>query len=177
MALSNLFRVPARTVLGGSGLVIGVAALTVLVAVNRAFQGVLVGTLLGQALSVQVRGVDFLSAVMAMVLGGLSVADVVFLSLRERAAELVTLRTTGWESRHVRWLTVAEGLAIGALGSLTGATLGVALVSLVTGIAVASMVLAGAIGAMAGIGISALATLLPVLSIDRLTPPAVLADE
>jgi ABC-type antimicrobial peptide transport system permease subunit len=56
MAIGNLRRVPSRTVLGAAGLVIGIGALTLLLAINRAFQGVLVGTLLGNFVSVQVRG-------------------------------------------------------------------------------------------------------------------------
>src|SRR5436309_331807 len=48
MALSNLLRRPGRTLLGAGALLVGVAALAFLLAINLAFRGTLVGTLLGQ---------------------------------------------------------------------------------------------------------------------------------
>ncbi|MDP9222333.1 MAG: hypothetical protein M3P18_00475, partial [Actinomycetota bacterium] len=56
MALANTARIPARTLVAITGLVFGVAALTVLIALNRALQGTLVGTLMGHFISSQIRG-------------------------------------------------------------------------------------------------------------------------
>ena len=75
MASTNLLRLPGRTLLGAGALMVGVAALALLVSVNLAFRGTLVGTLLGEVISVQVRGVDYLSVALAIALGGLSVAS------------------------------------------------------------------------------------------------------
>lgn len=61
-SLSPLRRAPARVALGAGGLAVGVAALTVLLAIQRAFQGVLVDTLLGRAISIQVHGTDYAAA-------------------------------------------------------------------------------------------------------------------
>jgi ABC-type antimicrobial peptide transport system permease subunit len=177
VASANLRRVPSRTLLGAAGLFVGVAALTVLIALNRAFQGVLVGTLLGNAVSIVVRGVDLLSVGLTIVLGGVSVADVVFLNLRERAPELVTLRSVGWRERDLRALVVFEGIAIGATGSLAGAAVGVALSAFVQGVDAASMAAAASIAAVAGVVVSSLASLGPLAAIGRLTPPSVLAAE
>ncbi len=177
MGLSNLRRIPSRTVLGALGLSIGVGALTLLIAINQAFQGVLVGTLLGNFVSVQVRGVDLASVGLVIALGGLSVADVLFLNLKERQAELVTLRTMGWEDRHVRRLLVTEGLAMGALGSLAGIAIGVGISSLIRGIPLSSIAFAALLAGGAGILVAAVASLIPLLSIERLTPPTVLAEE
>ena len=96
LALVNLARVPLRTALGASGLVLGVAALTIIVAIERTFQGTLVSTLLGNAISLQVRGSDFVALGLTIGLAAVSAADVLYLNLRERAAEFVTLGTTGW---------------------------------------------------------------------------------
>lgn len=177
MAIGNLLRVPSRTALGAAGLLIGVAALTALVAINRAFQGVLVGTLLGNFVSVRVRGVDLASVVLVIALGGFSVADVLFLNLRERQAEFVTLQTVGWDDRHLRRLVVGEGLAMGAIGSLAGVALGVGLSALIRGIPVSSIVLAAVLAGAAGIFVAAASSLVPLLAIERLTPPTVLAEE
>jgi len=93
MAFANLRRLPARTFLGASGLMLGVAALTVLVAIEQHFQGTLVGTVLGNAVSVQVHTADFVALGLTIALAALSAADVLYLNLHERRVELVTLQT------------------------------------------------------------------------------------
>src|SRR5205085_2004432 len=57
LALVNPRRLPARTLLGVGGLALGIAGLTVLLAIQRSFRATLVGTLLGNPLAVQVRPV------------------------------------------------------------------------------------------------------------------------
>lgn len=177
MARANLVRVPGRTAVGSLGLVLGVAALTLLLALNNALQGTLVGTLLGNHISVQVRAVDIISVVLVILLGAASVADVLFLNLKERAAEFATLSTSGWSDGHLRVLALMEALGIGLLGGLSGAALGFGISALVRGVAlwpslgVAVAVLLGAVL------ITLLACLVPVRSLARLTPTTVLAEE
>ncbi len=177
MALRNLRRVPSRTLLGAAGLFVGVGALTILVAINRAFHGVLVGTLLGNVISVRVRGVDVGSVVLVMLLGGLSVADILFLNLKERQAEVATIKTVGWDSRYLRWLIMEEGLAIGVAGSLAGVAVGVTLASFIRGIPLSSVALAASVAAVSGTAVAVLASLAPLPLLERLTPPTVLAEE
>lgn len=174
LALSNLRRVPARSLVAGSGLLIGVAALTLLVAINQAFQGTLVGTLLGDAISVQVRGLDFLTVGLIVALAGLSVADVLYLNLRERQAELVTLRTVGWADRHLARLVAYEAFALGLVGSLAGAVGAVALGAAID-VPLTVLVLAAVAATLGGVAVSLLASLLPISQIGRVTAPTVLA--
>jgi putative ABC transport system permease protein len=176
MAAANLLRLPGRTLLGAGALLVGVGALAFLLSVNLAFRGTLVGTLLGEVISVQVRGVDYLSVALAIILGGLSVADVLFLNLKERAAELVTLRTTGWRKSHLGRLVVTEGIAIGVVGALLGAGVGLAL-GVAVGGPVGRVGQAALLAALAGLAVAALASLIPALLVGRLTPPTVLAEE
>lgn len=96
LALTNVLRTPGRSALAATSLAVGAAALTLLVGITLAFQGVVVGSLLGDAVAVQVRGVDYIAVVATVALGVLAVGDVLFLNLRERAGELATLRATGW---------------------------------------------------------------------------------
>lgn len=176
LGLSNVRRMPARTGAGAAGLFLGVAALTLLVAVNQAFQGRLVGTLLGEVVSAQVRGLDFLVVGIIVVLAGLSLADVLYLNLRERAAEFVTLKTVGWEDRDLARVIVAEALALGLVGALPGAALGAAL-GLALG-AGAGWVLAAAFLAVAGgVLVALVASLVPMLCLSSLMAPGVLAEE
>ena len=58
MGLLDLVRVPGRTGLGAGALAIGIAAATVLGAITFTFHGAIVGTLLGDAVSLRVRAVD-----------------------------------------------------------------------------------------------------------------------
>ena len=100
----NVLRTPGRAAVGAVSLAVGVTALTMLAAVTFAFRGVLVGSLLGNAVAVQVRGVDYVAVTATVALGVLAVADVVFLNIRDRAAELATIRAFGWRKpRSAAW--------------------------------------------------------------------------
>jgi putative ABC transport system permease protein len=177
MALANLGRVPGRTLLGVAGLVVGVAAFTVLLAINLAFRGSVSGTLLGNLLAVQVREVDFASALLAIGLGGLSVADVLFLNFRERQAELVTLATTGWRGRDLARLGMLEGVGMGVLGSLGGVALGLGAATLLGQTALAGLALAGAVAGLVGIVVVAGLSLVPLQALRALSAPTALAEE
>ncbi|MHB1242466.1 MAG: ABC transporter permease [Gaiellaceae bacterium] len=176
LAVSNLLRTPGRTLVGAAGLAIGVAALTVLLAIERAFQGVLVDTLLGSAISIQVRGPDLVAVILTIVLAGLSVADVLFLNLRDRAAEIATLRTVGWGDSHLASVVVLEGIGLGVLGGGVGAAIGLG-VGAAFGVPLGSLVPAALLAAGGGVVVAALASLLPLAALRGAAPPTVLAEE
>jgi ABC-type lipoprotein release transport system permease subunit len=177
MAVVNLRRVPARAAVGAAGLAVGACALTVLIAVEQAFQGVLAGTVLGDAISVQIRGFDYLAVVLVIALAALSIADVLYLNLRERQAELVTLRTLGWEPRHLAQVVLEEALLIAVAASLVGALAGVLLGWLLLAAPIAPVLIGGIAAAAGGVLAAVVASLLPLSQIGRLTPPTVLASE
>jgi putative ABC transport system permease protein len=178
MAAANLSRVPSRTIVGATGLFVGVAALTILIAIQRGFQGALVGTLLGSVISIQVRGVDLLAASLVIALGALSVADVLFLNISERRVELVTLRTLGWRAADVARVVCLEGVGMGLLGAGAGALLGLFVsVRIIGGVAVSVGVTASALALAIGVAAASIAALVPALRIGSLTAPAVLAEE
>jgi putative ABC transport system permease protein len=176
MAISNLWRLPGRTFLAAAGLFIGVGALALLLSITLAFKGTLLGTALGAFISVQVRAVDYLGVALAVLLAAVSVADVLFLNLRERAPEMVTLRATGWHESHLARMVALEGLGIGLLGSVTGAAAGIGLSAIVGG-SPGRIVLAGIIAALTGTVVALCAALLPASFVSRMTPPSVLAEE
>ncbi|MBA2273004.1 MAG: ABC transporter permease [Actinobacteria bacterium] len=177
VAATNLLRSPGRTVLGTLGLVLSVAAVTVLIALNGVFQGALVGNLLGNFISVEIRGVDFLSAALTIVLGALSVANVLYLNLRERAAELVTLRTLGWRDHKLKTLVALEGMGMGLFGSLAGAGIALFLVSLIRGVPLGSVGYPAALAVAAGVVVTMAASLVPLASLGKLSAPIILAEE
>jgi ABC-type antimicrobial peptide transport system permease subunit len=138
---------------------------------------VVVGSLLGDAVAVQVRGVDYIAAGATIALGVLAVADVVFLNIRERAAELATLSAFGWREAVLARLVVTEGAIIGLTGSLTGAGLGLAAAAWFAGHLPARLLLIAIAALMAGIAITAAAALLPATLLRRLPATQLLAEE
>jgi ABC-type antimicrobial peptide transport system permease subunit len=176
LAFANLRRAPARSLVAMAALFVGVASLTLLLALNYGFQGRLAGTLLGEAITVQVRGLDFLAAGLVIALAGLSLADVLYLNLRERSAEIVTLRTVGWNDNQLGLVLALEALTLGLLASSAGATLGLVLGAQL-GAPISTLALAATAGTLGGCLVALLASLLPYAHLARLTAPRVLAEE
>ncbi|WP_344929054.1 FtsX-like permease family protein, partial [Streptosporangium carneum] len=96
LAVSGLTRSPGRTLLGAATLTVAVFGLTVLLGVTYGFRGRVVGSLLGDAIVVQARPADYAAVTVMFTLAALAVADVLYLGVRERDAELATLRASGW---------------------------------------------------------------------------------
>jgi putative ABC transport system permease protein len=177
LALVNLVRTPGRTVLGALSLAIGVCALTFLLAATIAFHDVLVGTLLGDAVAVRVRGTDYVAVIATILLGVAAVADVLFLGLRERRAEFATLEAGGWDDRALGRLVVLEGLWIGAAGALAGAAVGLAAAALFAGSMPTGLVLTSLAAAVAGTVLAGGAALVPAVWLRRTPTVPLLAGE
>ncbi|MBY8874093.1 ABC transporter permease [Micromonospora sp. PLK6-60] len=177
LALANLVRTPGRTLLGAGALAIGVAALTLVAAAAYAFRGAIVGSLLGDLVSLSVRGADALAAVATVLLGAAAVADVLYLNIRDRAAELATLRATGWTDAALGRLIGYEGLLLGLLGALTGAGLGLGGAAWLVGALPAALVLVAAAVAAAGVLVTCLAAVVPAALLHRLPTARLLAEE
>lgn len=177
LAVVGVARWPGRTILGAASLFIGVAALAVLVAIQQAFKGEVAGTLLGDVISVQVRGVDYLAAALTIVLGAFAVADIAYLNISERAAEVGTLRATGWGERHLRQLFGTEALLTATIGALAGATAGVTAVAALLPVPLATSLIAALAAAGTGIVAAALALTGPLAHLNRLAPATATATE
>jgi predicted lysophospholipase L1 biosynthesis ABC-type transport system permease subunit len=177
LALINVLRTPGRSALGAVSLAVGVTALTILAAVTFAFRGDVVGSLLGDAVAVQVRGVDYVAAIATVALGVLSVADVVVLGIRERAAEIATIRTFGWRESALGQLVVTEGVIIGLTGSLAGAVLGLAATAEFAGQLTTRLYLIAAVAVIAGTLVTAGAAMVATRALRRLPDAHLLAEE
>jgi ABC-type lipoprotein release transport system permease subunit len=177
LAFVNLRRLPIRTLLGTCGLFVGVAALTILLAIQHAFHGTLIGTALGNAVAVQVRSADYVAVALTIALATLSVADVLYLNLRERAAEFVTLRTVGWDEGQLVRLVLLEASGLGLVGSIGGALVGFAVGAAVLHVPIGPLAAAAAVTAVGGLMTALVASLIPLSQLARLTAPQVLAAE
>lgn len=167
LAIGNLRGARGRTLLAGLALYIGVAALASLAAITLAFRGTVVGTVLGDVVSVQVRGTDYVIVALILLLAAVALTDVLVLGMRERAVELVTLRVLGWSDRQLARLILTEGLGIGLLSAGLGAITG-AVIGLILGAPITALLTAAALSAAIGVAAAAVASLGPALAISRL---------
>lgn len=175
LGLSNLRRMPARAVLAAVALAVGVAALTVLLAIQLSFGHDVAGTALGGFVTHQVRGVDYLSAALAVGLGAASVADVLYLNLRERAPEFAVLAATGWQRKHLITVGWVEGGAIGLTGSTVGAAAGL-VITAALGAPTRDLITAAVIAAAGGCLVVLVTARAVLVVLQRPTITAMLAE-
>lgn len=177
LAYRNLRGDRARTGLAMTAVAVGSAGLTGLLAITVAFHGSVVGSLLGDAISLQARRVDYLAVTITLLLAAIAVADVSYLNMRERREDLALLRAVGWTTRQLGRLITLEGLLIGLAGSVAGAMLGLAVTSLLAGSIPGSLWLLAGLTALTGTVVSALATLLTALGLPWLVRAPSLTED
>lgn len=177
LAAANLVRVSGRTIVGAAALAVGIMAVTFLSAVVWVFHNEVVGTLLGDAVSVQARSVDIVAAISTVLLGGFAVADVVYLGVRERGAEFAALRATGWSEWEMARLVTYEGALTGALGALSGAALGLVATAWLAGTVSPGLVQLAVLVAVGGAILTAATAVVPAMGIRYLPTTALLAEE
>jgi ABC-type antimicrobial peptide transport system permease subunit len=177
LSLVNVLRVPGRTLLGALSMAIGVGALTVLVAVATTFKNLIVGTLLGTAVSVQVAPSDYGAAAVIIVLAAAAIGDILYLNQRDRAGELATLNATGWSRGALSRLTTSEGLWMSLLGSIGGGALGLVITGTLASTIPPQLVLTAAATACAGLAAGLLASAGSTLWLLRLPTVTLLSTE
>lgn len=136
-----------------------------------------------------IRNVDaFLSLVgfVALILGAVGVASAVLVHVRQKLSTVAVLRCLGCSVRQAFSVYVIQGLAVGAVGAVLGAMLGVGIHYLVlksagdllpvqTSWALSWAALGKGLGA--GLGISLLFSLHPLLQVRRVSPLLALRSE
>jgi hypothetical protein len=177
MALVALTRTPGRSALAAGALAVGVAGLAVLLAAQASFQQSIGDSVLAGLVTASTRGADFASAVLAVGLGAATVADITYLNLRERAAELAALAATGWGRPELSRLLATESCAVAILGSALGAAVG--LIAATYAFGLSGLVVVGAIAAMCTGAAAALLGTGAVLAVtgDRSLALALARDE
>ena len=176
-ALRSIGRTPGRAVLGVAGLAIGVAALTFLLDVQTVFRGVVVGSLLGDAVAVNVKGTDLAAILMIGLLSVIGLLDVVYLAAREQAPSLAVLRAAGWAPSTIGRMVFYQGLALGFLGGVAGGACGWLGFVMFTD----SWTVGGGLCALAGAGAGVLAglvaSLVPSWLVARAPSAALLSED
>lgn len=176
LAVIGVGRVKTRTTLASVGLAVAVLVFTVLLAITLAFQGAVVGTVLGDAVAIQARGADYAATGATLLLAFLGVANVIYLNIRDRGSELATLRAVGWTEPHLVRLIVTEGLLLGLLGATPGATLGVVVAVALTGNISTAFVIGAAAAWLTALVLAALAATLAARLVRRLPTTLLLTE-
>jgi putative ABC transport system permease protein len=177
LAVVNVGRVPGRSLLAAAGVALAVAGLTLLSTLTLAFHGAAAaGTLLGQAIIVQVHAADYAAAGTCAVLGLALAGDIYYTATLDRAGEHALLRATGWTDADLTRLGAAETVITAVVGAVAGCALPVLGVWLATGIAPAAAIAAAAGIAAAAVALTMLAALAPARALMRTEPARHLAQ-
>lgn len=178
LALVNVGRNKVRTLLGAGGLTVAIAAATFLAIVTLAFRGAVVGTVLGDAVAVDVRAADYAAVAATLLLALVGVVTVMYLNIRERGVELATLASIGWSAATLNRVITYEALVIGALGTASGIAIGAGGAAIVFDRApVGSLLLTVALSVAVGLAITLLAAAGAGHLVRRIPITAVLAEE
>jgi putative ABC transport system permease protein len=176
LALANLARTPGRTLLGAMSLMIGVTALTMLLAITFAFQGAVTGTVLGDAVTLQARTVDYIAVAVTVVLGIVSVADVIYLNISERAAEFTLFAAVGWPDTVLHRLVAIEAVGMGVIGGVLGAATGLGAASAFAGGVTPAIIWCAVATFAFGVAVSVASVVVPIAMLHRLPTAQLLAD-
>jgi putative ABC transport system permease protein len=151
-------------------------------AIERQFPGTEVISNPEQAARVGANGALISNAVtaiivVALIVGGISVTNTMFMAVIERQGELALLSTVGWSSLQVGLLVVGEGVAVSLIGAAIGLLLGVlGSQALVSGLGVAAYVSPSVTawglgrGLIVGIAIGVLGGIYPAWRVTRMPP-------
>lgn len=152
----TLLRNRARTLLGGFVIVLACSALSLELAARWAAGGA-AQSWAGRSASSDPAIIDIAAVLVIAVMATATVADLGLVTVRERAAELRTLRAIGWSARDVTRLTLRHAVRLGLAG---GGVAGLA--DLAGGLAVAGsepprLIAVAAVAVAAGVAMSLLA--------------------
>jgi cell division protein FtsX len=130
---------PGRAVLAAAGVTVATTAVAAILAIQAEFNGRAVGTLLGDAVTIQVRAPDVAAAVLGFLLAGLGLFHLMATEVRERAMELALLRAVGWHRSTVLLVLVTQATLVGLAGAATGGAAALVVLAATFGQVTASM--------------------------------------
>ena len=153
----------------------------------RAFPGLTAIADPGQAVraganTVLISKAVLLVVVLALIIGGLAVANAMLAALLERRRELALLATIGWSTPQLGALVLGESLAVSMLGTGVGVLLGLAAGKLLPGALglggfISPAVTAWGVGraVLIGLAIGTLGAIYPVWRVTRMRSVVALA--
>ena len=153
------------------------AALGVLWTIQHDFSGRAAGTLLGDALTLQVQGPDLVATAGMLLLAGVGVSHALAIEIRERGSELATLTAVGWTATTLTRMLALQAATLGLLGGLVGIAMilwfDAAVLGTLGGSVAFTALLAGSVSILTAL----VGALLPAAQLQRLPAATVLAEE
>ena len=153
LAITGIVRTPGRSAIAATGLAVGVAGLTVLLAAHVSFATSIGDSDLAGLVNGSTRGTDLISVLLTIALSAGGVADLTYLNLRERAGELAALAATGWGRRQLSRLLTSEAVVTAGTGSVAGAAIGLTVAGAAFGLTL-PMLATAALAAAGGTAVS-----------------------
>lgn len=177
MAIQGVLRTPGRSALAVVGLILGVFSSSLILLTILEFNGAVVGSVLGEAVTVQVRASDIFASVGIVGMAVLGVLNVVFVNVRERGKELATFRALGWSRGKVSTMLLLESSIIGAIGAGVASIACFCLFPAIFDTSYITLSLVLLFTFSAGVLVSGLASLPPALVINRIPLGLALTEE
>lgn len=135
----------------------------------------------GEEIMNTLRGVVWIVSSIAVIVGGMGIANAMLMSVLERTPEIGVLKATGWSNSDVGYSVVLEALGIGIMGGLLGVTLGIgaslAAESIIPNLPVHLSPIPILQSFAFAIGLSILSGMYPALKATRLPPIAAIRGE
>jgi putative ABC transport system permease protein len=176
LAFTGIVRTPGRSAVAATGLAVGVAGLTVLLAAHVSFATSIGDSELAGLVNGSTRGTDLVSVLLTIVLSAVGLADLTYLNLRERAGELAALAASGWGRRQLGRLLTSEAVVTAVTGSVAGAAIGLTVAGAAFGLTLPVLATA-AIAAAGGTAVTLVAVITVLLFTSGRPLAAVLAAD
>lgn len=171
-----VLRRPARSVAVVFTLALGAGTFTGLLVIESAFQNEVVGTLLGNAVAVQVGTPDVVAAATVSVLGLIAVTDLLFLDLREQSPFYASLKAAGWRPSALIKLVIGQAAILGVAGSILGSAAALCILRQFGTISVEALGAAVPV-ILAAVLLTVMAAAFPARKLLRQDPAHLLAEE
>ena len=120
LAWRSVRATPGRAAPAAAGVAVASTAVATILAIQAEFNGRAVGTLLGDAVTIQVRAPDLAAAALGFLLAGLGLYHLMATEVRERAMELALLRAVGWPGATILRVLIVEAALVGVAGAAVG---------------------------------------------------------
>ncbi len=135
----------------------------------------------GQEILDTLRGVVWLVSSIAVIVGGIGIANAMLMSVLERTPEIGVLKATGWGNFDVGYSVILEAFGIGVIGGIVGVIMGVsssmAAESIVPNLPVRLSFVPIIQSLIFAIGLSILSSIYPALKAARIPPIVAIRGE
>lgn len=177
LGVVTALRRPGRLLAGSLAVALGVGSLVFLLTIAQQFAGAVVGTVLGDAIAVQVRSADIAAAIMLAVMALIAVGVILFLGLTEDARGYASLSASGWRDGALGVAVVAQGVLIALVGTLVGVGAAHLTLDQVVGVPAPGVWQLGGMIGGAAVVLAGVVALAPALSLRRLPIARLLARD